>query len=384
MTPRVVILTEIMAPYRIPVFNALARDKTIDLHVVFLSENDPSLREWCIDKDELQFSYEVLPNYRRRVAGCNLLLNRGLADTLSKASPQAIICGGYNYVASWQAVLWARRNNVPFLLWSESNLYDLRHKYPPIEWLKSNFLRRCTGYIVPGRASYDYLQTYELPQERIMRAPNAVDNALFKQSAEEARRQSTTLRSMHRLPRRYFLFVGRLVPEKGVFELLDAYGRLAPDLRSEIGLLFVGNGKCREELVRRASRIRAGIVQFTGFLQRDMLPDFYALADMLILPTHSDTWGLVVNEAMACGLPVIATSVAGCSADLVQHGWNGLVVPPRDVGQLAAAMDALARNAELRQQMGENGARNIAMYSPANCAEGLARAASMSMGAISG
>ncbi|HET7209951.1 MAG TPA: glycosyltransferase family 4 protein [Terriglobales bacterium] len=384
MTPRVVILSEIIAPYRIPVFNALARDKRIDLHVVFLSENDPFLREWRINKDELQFSYEVLPNYRRRVAGCNLLLNRGLADTLSKTSPQAIICGGYNYFASWQAVLWARRNNVPFLLWSESNLYDLRRKYPPVEWLKSHFLRRCTGYIVPGSASCDYLRTYELPQQKITRAPNAVDNALFGQAAEEARQQSTKFRGMYGLPGRYFLFVGRLVPEKGVLELLDAYGELAPDLRSEIGLLFVGNGRCQEELVRRASRIQTGVVKFSGFLQRDILPGFYALADMLILPTHSDTWGLVVNEAMACGLPVISTSVAGCSADLVQDGWNGLVVPPRDVGQLAAAMDSLARNAELRRQMGENSARKIAMYSPANCAAGLARAASVSLGAISG
>ena len=107
----------------------------------------------------------------------------------------------------------------------------------------------------------------------------------------------------------------------------------------------------REELARRAKRISPGAVCFPGFVQREDLAGLYALAEALVLPTHSDPWGLVVNEAMACGLPIIVSSVAGCSADLVEDGWNGYVVPPRDPEKLSVAIDSLVRQPELKQQM---------------------------------
>ncbi len=101
MKRRLVILSEIIAPYRIPVFNALARHEGIDLHVIFLAESDPELRDWLVYKDEINFSYQVLPSWRRRFAGHNLLLNRGLKAALQQAAPDVILCGGYNYLASW-------------------------------------------------------------------------------------------------------------------------------------------------------------------------------------------------------------------------------------------------------------------------------------------
>src|SRR5580704_11994766 len=98
---RMVILTEIIAPYRIPVFNALARHEGIDLHVIFLAETDPALRDWRVYKNEIQFSYQVLPSWRQKLGGYNLLLNRGLKAALQKAAPNVVLCGGYNYLASW-------------------------------------------------------------------------------------------------------------------------------------------------------------------------------------------------------------------------------------------------------------------------------------------
>jgi glycosyltransferase involved in cell wall biosynthesis len=104
------------------------------------------------------------------------------------------------------------------------------------------------------------------------------------------------------------------------------------------------------------------------------LADFYALADALIFPTHSDTWGLVVNEAMSCGLPVIVTGVAGCVADLVQDGWNGFVVSPEDRAALAFAMTRLASDSVLRTEMGSRSRERIEAYSPEAWADGLVNA----------
>src|SRR5690242_18501786 len=139
MKIRLLILTEIISPYRIPVFNALALREDVELHVVFLAENDPALRQWLVYKDEIQFSHQTLPSLRWRVAGQNLLLNRGLDSALESFDPEVIVCGGYNYIASWQAKKWAERNQVPFLLWLESTAKDTRANSLAIEMLKRKF-----------------------------------------------------------------------------------------------------------------------------------------------------------------------------------------------------------------------------------------------------
>ena len=375
MIHRVAILTEIISPYRIPVFNALAKHKGIDLKVIFLAETDPALRQWRVYKDEIRFSYEILPSRRFRAGNAHLLLNAKLSASLQKFSPASIICGGYNYIASWRALMWARRRGVRFVLWSESNAQDARGQRMSVEFLKAHFLKRCDRFVVPGRSAFEYLRSLGSPAESIFTAPNAVDNAYFAAQAENARAHATEFREKLKLPSRFILFVGRLVPEKGIFDLLEAYAKLDSGLRSEVGLVFAGDGVSREELARRAKCISPGTVCYPGFAQREDLAGLYALAETLVLPTHSDPWGLVVNEAMACGLPIIVSSVAGCSPDLVEDGWNGYIVPPRDSEKLSVAIDSLLRQPHLKQRMSAHSSERIRNYSPEACADGLAAAA---------
>jgi 1,2-diacylglycerol 3-alpha-glucosyltransferase len=372
MTLKIAIITEIIAPYRIPVFNALARQADLDLHVIFLAETDEMLRQWRVYKNEIRFSYQTLPSWRWRVGNNSWLINRGLWSALIKANPAAIICGGYNYIASWEALLWARRRGVAFVLWSESNGHDARGGRVGIEFLKRYFLKRCDRFVVPGKASFQYLKSLGSSEATIATAPNSVDNDLFASQAENARSNAAEFRKRLNLPLRFILFVGRLIPEKGVFDLLEAYAKLKTDVRSEVGLVFAGEGVSKEELAQRARRISPGAVRFPGFVHREDLAGLYALADALILPTHSDPWGLVVNEAMACGIPTIVSSVAGCSSDLVDHGWNGYIVPPRDPDRLSVSIDSLLRHAELRTLMSIHTLERIQNYSPDACASGLA------------
>jgi glycosyltransferase involved in cell wall biosynthesis len=375
MSKRLVILTEIIAPYRIPVFNALARRAGLDLHVIFLAETDQVLRQWHVHKSEIRFSHQILLSWRWRAGKSSFLINRGLWAALKNRSPEVIICGGYNYAASWEALLWARKHGVAFVLWSESNRQDARRGWAWIESLKAYFLRHCDRFVVPGQASLEYLRSLGSREESIWIAPNAVDNNFFATRAANTRTHAAEIRRKLKLPSRFILFVGRLVPEKGIFDLLEAYAKLESGLRSEVGLVFAGDGASREELMQQAKRISPGIVCFPGFAQREELAGLYALAETLVLPTHSDPWGLVVNEGMACGLPIIVSSVAGCSADLVRDTWNGYVVPPRDSEKLSLAIDALVRSSELRQYMAAHSLERIRNYSPELCAEGLAEAA---------
>ncbi|MGH9538070.1 MAG: glycosyltransferase family 4 protein [Terriglobales bacterium] len=375
MSTRLVILTEIIAPYRIPVFNALAHHQGIDLHVLFLAETDPGLRQWPVYKDEIDFSYEVLPSHRLRLGRHSILLNRGVKSSLRNAAPDIIVCGGYNYFASWQTKLWAKRRQVPFVLWVESTDRDARGHNFLVEWLKAKFMRDCRGFIVPGKSSLEYVKNYLAAGQDVFIAPNAIDVDFFSRQAAALQKDAVAYRETLQLPARFFLFTGRLVLEKGVFDLLDAYAKLAAELRAEIGLVFVGEGPARADLARRATRIVPGHIQFAGFAHREALAAYYSLADVFVFPSHSDPWGLVVNESMVCGLPVIATDAAGCTADLVEDNWNGRVVRSRDVGQLASAMEELARGSTLRHLMGSRSREHILRYSPQACAAGIAGAA---------
>jgi glycosyltransferase involved in cell wall biosynthesis len=373
-TVRLALLTEIISPYRIPVFNALARQKGIDLHVIFLAETDPMQRQWLIYKEEIEFSYEVLPAWRRR-GGWNILVNRGMWSALNRFRPNSILCGGYNYPAFWQALIWAKIRSVHFAAWIESTRRDQRNSSGLTEFIKRRFIHNCSSFAVPGKSSFEYVRSMGVPAERIHRAPNAVDIQRFANLARLVREREMQCRVELGLPSRYFLFAGRVIREKGVFQLLEAYTRLEPDLRSEVGLVLVGEGTARAELMKNAAKVCPGTVVFPGFAQRDQLAAFYALAEALVFPTLSDPWGLVVNEAMACSLPIIATDVAGCTADLVQDRENGYVIPSANVDKLAEAMTALARDPQLASRMGERSTRLVEDFSPERCAAGLAAAA---------
>jgi glycosyltransferase involved in cell wall biosynthesis len=371
---RLVILTEIISPYRIPLFNALTRRNDVDLHVIFLAETDPGLRQWLVYKNEIQFSYEILPSWRTQIGHYNVLLNRGIWSALNAAHPHAILCGGYNYVASWQTLLWARTHSVPILLWSESHQQEQRRTGVLVEFMKTEFIQRCNGFVVPGQMATEYLRTRRIKPDVIFTAPNAVDNDLFASAAADARANAATRRHQLNLPGRYILFVGRLVREKGVFELLAAYAKLNHRIREQVGLVFAGDGVARSELEKQAVAISPGTIRFPGFVHREQLATLYALAEMLVLPTYTDTWGLVVNEAMACGLPVILSRAAGCAPDLIKESWNGLLIPPTDVPLLAAAMESLATQPDVCAKLGAHSAQHISHFSSEAWSAGIVEA----------
>ena len=265
MCAKTVVVTEIIAPYRIPVFNALSRMPGIDLHVIFLAETDTVLRQWDIHKDEIQFPYVVLPSWRLRAGKRNLLFNRGLSSVLKALRPGTIICGGYNYPASWQSLWWARRNDTKFALWTESNAQDSRSGSALLENLKRYFVSCCDAFVVPGKSSFSYLRSLGPSEKLIFTAPNAVDNDFYSSRAAEARANANAIRERLQVPARFILFGGRLVSEKGVFDLLHAYAKLESDLRLEVGLVFAGDGSSRRELEQQARSIIPGTILFPGF-----------------------------------------------------------------------------------------------------------------------
>lgn len=210
-----------------------------------------------------------------------------------------------------------------------------------------------------GKRQAAYLRHYGVTEHRIVPANMTVDVAAISRHADgiDAARRAKIRQDLGLADgAMVFLYVGRMEPYKGLQELLNAFARL-PAAAASAALLLVGDGSLRDVLAETTTadpRIR-----WTGRLSGTALLDAYAAADVFVLASRFEPWGLVVNEAMAAGLPVIATERVGCVDDLIQNGRNGFIVPARDAEALAKAMIRFANRPDLLLCMGEESRRFI-------------------------
>ena len=359
--PRVVVLTSIMAPHRIAAFNALAADPDLDVSFVYLARTDPS-REWHAHEDEMRFRHHLLHERGRiRRGPAYVHFSTGLLSALRETRPDVLVVGGWDQVANLEAYGLRDLLRCRFIWWIESNLRDRRPVSSLIHRAKMRFIASADGVVVPGVSSREYVSALGAPPDSIWLAPNAVDNHRYRGRAGD--------RSMRSGPVRV-LFVGRLESEKGVLTLLDAWA--AVPMSSE--LTIVGTGSLRARIAERVATTAMRPVKLLGHQGRDDLADHYAGADIFVLPSVSDPWGLVLNEAMAAGLPVVASSAAGAVAELVEHGRNGFVVEPWDAGALWHSLSALITDPAERIRMGGESSAMIDAFTPAAWAEGMREA----------
>lgn len=350
---RIAILTEIAAPFRIPLFNALAEEAGVELRVLFLAERDPK-RPYRVYRDEFRFDHAVLPGREVVRRGRWIVWNRGVLREVRRFDPDVVIVGGWNQPSFWQALLWTRLRRRPLVVWIESTERDERPGSPPFEAAKRLLVRAAAGALVPGSASLEYARSLGVPADRIAVAPNAVDDEIFDRRVAEARARRDELRRELGLERTTFLYVGRLDPEKGLDTLLRAVGELVADV------VLVGSGS-EETALRDAAPPN---VRFTGRLDRDGLVPWYAAADAFVLPSRSEQWGMVLNEAAAAALPIVATEAAGGGWDLVEDGVNGFRVPVDDEPALAEALRRVADDAEWRASAGRRSRELGAHFTP--------------------
>ena len=341
---RVVLLTEIPAPYRIPLFNALAQ--RVDLAVLFLRARNPD-RPFDLHVDELRFAWEVLPGFDFTAGDRWIVLNASVMRRLHGA--QVVILGGWNQPAFLEAAAWARLRRTPLLVWVESTSRDARSGR--LESMKRMLLRAADGFFVPGTAAREYLEGLGVPPRLIAVAPNAVDTAIFGQAS----------RTRTNGPCR-IVAVARLSPEKGVDVLLQA----SKDLPAEV--VVAGSGP-EEGYLRH---IAGPNVTFLGNVERDSLPQLYADADVAVVPSRSDTCGMVLTEAALAGLPLDASTVVGGSRDLIEDGINGFRVPPDDPQALRSALAQLIEDPELRRSAGVRSREIAADFTPDAWAETVA------------
>jgi glycosyltransferase involved in cell wall biosynthesis len=365
----ILLLKDIVSPYRIPLFNELATRDGIDLRVVLLSRTDPR-RDYPFYERELRFDWRILPGVELRRGLRWVVFSRGIGRELGRLRPDVLIVGGWVQPAFWQAILWARRTRVPLALWVESTARDERSGGRTREAAKRFAVRSAAAFLVPGRASAEYLRSLGADPERIVVAPNAVDLTIFEGRVAEARARRDELRRERALDGCVFLCVSRLSREKGVDVLASAFDGVPGQL------VLVGDGP-EETLVRSLAPAHSRLV---GRLERDALPEWYASADCFVMPSRSETWGMAMNEAAAAGLPLVASVAAGAGHDLIEEGVNGFRVPVEDVGALRAALTRVAVDHAWRARAGERTLELARGSTPAAWADAVANLARTLLG----
>jgi len=345
---RVLLVTEIPSPFRVPLFNALA--ERVELRVLFLAERDPRRPHYRVHADEMRFDYRVLAGWELARGGRWLVLTRGTRSEIRRFAPDVVVAGGWN-----QPAYWAARRAAPKLaVWVESTLADERPGTGVLERVKRRFARGADLVIVPGRASRAYAQALGVEDRRIRTAPNAVDTSVFAGAAVDRSGR----------PEPTFLYVGRLDAEKGLDVLLEAF-------REVPGRLVLAGSGAEGDRLRGLADER---VQFAGPVDRDDLPALYARADVFVLPSRSEPWGMVLNEAATAGLPLVSTDAAGAAHELIEEGVNGYVVPVDDVLALRAALDRLARSEDLRLRLGAHSLEVAGRFTPELWADAVVQA----------
>lgn len=359
--PCVVYWNNIPSPYMVDRFNAVADRRSFDFEAWF-NDRSEATRSWEVDENSWRFRYRYIPSSRLfgRIQHWPLLILRGQPDILVSLYAEPSFLFG---------LLVAKLRGVKTGIWVEVTFdrWVRRTKFKEI--LKKWIFPRMHAIITVSKDGKKFAERYGADEERIYFAPHVIDVAHFKAGSQLSAFERRSLRQELSLAGTVFIYVGRFWWGKGLNYLLDAVERVQREISEEISLLLVGDGPEENNLKRASLERDIRNVVFTGFKQQAELPRYFAIADVFVFPTLGDPYGLVVDEAMACSLPVISTTGAGEIKDRVEEGVNGYLVPPQDSDALARRMRELASNAALRSQMGKASAEKIQGHTPEKWAQ---------------
>jgi glycosyltransferase involved in cell wall biosynthesis len=325
------------------------------------------------------YEHQWLENVARtprvdRFLGCD---TPGIRAVMARRDFDAVLVNGWHLRCYWQAIRAARRAGIPVLVRGDSQLPTargvLRRAVKRLAYPR--LLRSFDMCLAVGRRNADYYRHYGVPESRIVRSPHCVDNDFFRRGAAEARRESLPLRQALGIADVVVvaLFAGKLIEKKRPLDFLRALDQVGRD-RPDVCGVIVGDGPLKAQV--EDHRARHGTRCFmSGFLNQQDIARAYAAADVLVLPSSGgETWGLVVNEAMAAGMPAIVSDQVGCAPDLIVEGKTGFTYPCGDVAALAARLGQIATDAGLRSRMREQAEEHIAGFTPERAADGVMRA----------
>src|SRR5688572_1857338 len=381
MVHRLAVVVSHPIQYHAPWFRELASHSEINLEVFFCHKASPAEQSTAGFGVQFDWDADLLKGYKHRflpnkAAHPSIHSFRGL-DTpelfriIANGRYGSVIVNGWHYLSAWQAMRACWKTKTPVMVRSDSHLQTERGtakriaKWPAYRW----FIPKLDACLPVGKWSRDYFLHYGADVERVFIIPHVVDDRFFSNEANLLRPERQKFRASWKLPAdsTVFLYAGKFLENKRPFDFIEAVAR-AEESGANVTGLMVGDGPLRRSCEEHVARNRAPVF-FAGFLNQSEITKAYVAADALVLPSSGETWGLVVNEAMVCGLPCFVSDGVGCGPDLVTPHETGEIFPAGDIQTLATFMEDFSRNKSLRIQMSNSASRRAKTQSTKSALE---------------
>ncbi len=365
---RLAIVTSHPIQYQIPFFRKLAAHPAIDLTVYFSwdfgirkPEFDAGFGQkiqWDVPLLE-GYHYKFLKNLSWKPSTASLWgqVNPGILPELLRNRYDAVWVQGYRFLTDWFAFFAAKLSGTPIFFRGESNLLNQSKDWKKLLIKKAtvgNLFKIISAFLSIGTLNREYYLSYKVPPERIFLLPFSVDGEFFER--ERGRWSTRVAETRAEIGATkdtvVILYSGKIYGDKGpgALDLLKAFEKLGPNPGA--ALLFVGDGKDKPTLEAYVQEHKLSHVAFVGFKNQTELSRYYSITNIMVLPSHTETWGLVVNELMYFGAAIIASDRVGSAYDLVRDGVNGYRFPVGDINALRHCLERLIKNPTLRATMG--------------------------------
>lgn len=384
---RVALLTNVLSPYRLPVFRELASTPDVSLRVFVCTRSELHWAEAQARAYEDGCRQLAVERPRTLTVTRRISLNAdaasrqrvethwpvGLPGSLRRFRPDVIVASELGPRCAIGA-LTAAWLGVPLVIWSYHSRSAARTVGRLQRAWRRALLARADAVVGMGRQAREVLMGYGVPPSRIFDAPNAHDPAMLDAALVDLEPLAArhALRAAAGARERVALVAGRLVEAKGAHLLLEHWRSVPAAARADWTLLFVGDGPLAAQ-VREAARAHPGEIVHQPAVATERMAALYAAADLMVFPSLGDPWGLAVNEALACGLPVLCSRHAGCADDLIEPGRNGWLYDPTDPSGAARMLTEALRSHELAS-LGTRARETVKRFGPDTMADGFRRA----------
>ncbi|MBM3204213.1 glycosyltransferase family 4 protein, partial [Candidatus Woesearchaeota archaeon] len=364
---RLAVLMSHPIQYQVPLLRKLAAHPQIDLMIYFFWDfgvrltMDPEFKkeiQWDIPILE-GYSHAFVKNYAPHPSSSFFgQLGFGIIGELIRKRYDAVLIYGWNSFPNWCALFIAPLIGTKIILAGESPYsQEIQKKYwvRAIKHIVLGFVFGVVNAIMYiGEENRKFYELYKVPKNKLFFMPYSVENERLIRVMRELHPRRNEIRKKWSIDTDecVVLFVGKLFEKKRPMDLLRAFEIVSQKTKKKSTLLFVGDGEQRAELEAHAKEKNLR-VHFAGFKNQTELPEYYVASDVFVLPSGAgETWGLVVNEAMVFGLPVIVSDVVGCGVDLVHEKENGYIVPLGNMQLLAERILLLIESEEIRKKFG--------------------------------
>lgn len=365
---KVAIIHNIIAPYKVALFNELTK-LIPNMEVIFIAEKEKR-RDWNIDYSNIKFPYTIL--FKGSIESINsFAIAKETWKMLEKIRPETSIICDYSNIFGWISLLWAKRNKNNLVFWLDSTYDDKKHYFPK-ELVKHFFLKYFDAFLAPGEKTKHYLEYMKVDSSKIITTGYSVDNEFFTEQYQLYKDKRETLLNELEIKRKQnFIFIGRFAPEKNIFTLLYSFLEVSQK-NSDWGLILLGDGPLKNEINTFISDNNLqNKILLPGFIQQEGIVQYLTASDVFVLPSLSEPWGLVVNEALLCRLPVIVSTKCGCQPELVQEGVNGFSFDPNNQLKLTNLMQGFANGSYNIKSMGEASFAIVSKHSPSIIAQNI-------------